>query len=69
MNNKDNRIDLSQYNRNRKMVEEPIIIEPTFLSQLFKENPDPVIAAADRARRFGRTPPSNDNNQSGTFTK
>ena len=47
--------------------EEPT--ERSFLANLFRENPDPVIAAAERAKRFGRTPQTNDNNQSGTFTK
>lgn len=72
----DNRIDLSKVNYKRKPVEpEPIHIEPTYLSELFKRpyDNDPVerekaLEALFREARDGlkpkKTPPP-----SSTFTK
>lgn len=77
MSNKDNFIDLSKIIKNPKPKEaEPIHIEPTFLSELFKEptDLDPVEKLKAREARFREareggkstknTPPT-----SSTFTK
>lgn len=73
--NKDNRIDLSKVNYKRKPKEpEPILSEPTFLSELFKKPYDNDPTERQKARealfreaREGfkpkNTPPS------ATFTK
>lgn len=48
--NKDNRIDLSQYNKKPKTEEEPIHPEPTYLSQLFKKDTDNDPVSKQKAR-------------------
>lgn len=72
----DNRIDLSKLNYKRKpKEEEPIHIEPTFLSELFKKDTDLDPAEKQKARealfreirercKSTKTPPP-----SSTFTK
>lgn len=53
MNNKnkpDNRIDLSKLNYKRKVEEEPIHFEPTYLSKLFHKPSDDDPAERQKAR-------------------
>jgi len=72
----DNRIDLSKLNYKRKpKEEEPIHIEPTYLSQLFKKpyDGDPVerqkaLEALFREAKEGLKP-KNPTPPSSTFTK
>lgn len=49
-NNKDNRIDLSKLNYKRKVVEEPIHFEPTYLSKLFHKPTDDDPVERQKAR-------------------
>lgn len=74
--NKDNYIDLSKLNYHRKPTQaEPIHIEPTYLSQLFKkpydDNPverQKALEALFREAREGLKP-KNPTPPSSTFTK
>ncbi|OPJ65506.1 hypothetical protein [Clostridium chromiireducens] len=70
----NSRIDLSQYNRNRKAKEEePIHFEPTYLSRLFHKPTDDDPAERQKARealfRSLKEGKQNPKPPSGTFTK